>query len=135
MPDFLPAQTQIMGTFVFIPMNGLVEISVLGKQTFVNFEIRIQCSKEYILILGVIGVGIIELKILLSKGFVIFQNNCSAIGMKRCDNVCVDRHTPCHGICWDESSIHKCGDNMCLSQYQLQVSKKELRNVFTKKDV
>ena len=55
------------------------------------------------------------------KGLVIFSHNCSEIGMKRCDNVCVDRHTPCHGICWDESSIHKCGDNMCLSQYQLQV--------------
>ena len=43
-------------------------------------------------------------------------------GMKRCGEKCVDRHTPCHGTCWDESSIHKCGDNMCLSQYQLQVS-------------
>ena len=42
--------------------------------------------------------------------------------MKRCGEKCVDRHTPCHGTCWDESSIHKCGDNMCLSQYQLQVS-------------
>ena len=125
MPGFLPAQTQIMGTFVFIPKNGLVEINVLEKQTFVNFEIRIQCSKGYISILGVIGVSIDFFKY-YQKGFVIFQHNCSAIGMKRCDNVCVDRHTPCHGICWDESSIHKCGDNMCLSQYQLQVSKKKL---------
>ena len=120
MRDFLPVQTQIMVTFVFIPTNGLVEINVLEKQTFVNFELRIQCSTELILILGVIGVSTYYLYH-QKKGFVIFNHNCSEIGMKRCDNVCVDRHTPCHGICWDESSIHKCGDNMCLSQYQLQV--------------
>jgi hypothetical protein len=42
-------------------------------------------------------------------------------GMKRCDDRCVDRHTPCHGVCWDESSVHMCGNNMCLSHYQIQV--------------
>ena len=56
MQDFLPVQIQIMVIFVFIPTNGLVEINVLGKQIFVNFELRIQCSTELILILGVIGV-------------------------------------------------------------------------------
>ena len=121
MQDFLPVQTQIMVIFVFIPTNGLVEINVLGKQIFVNFELRIQCSTELILILGVIGVSTYYSFVSSKKGLVLFNHNCSEIGMKRCDNVCVDRHTPCHGICWDESSIHKCGDNMCLSQYQLQV--------------
>ena len=121
MQDFLPVQIQIMVIFVFIPTNGLVEINVLGKQIFVNFELRIQCSTELILILGVIGVSTYYSFVSSKKGLVIFNHNCCEIGMKRCDNVCVDRHTPCHGICWDESSIHKCGDNMCLSQYQLQV--------------
>ena len=121
MQDFLPVQIQIMVIFVFIPTNGLVEINVLGKQIFVNFELRIQCSTELILILGVIGVSTYYSFVSSKKGLVILHHNCSEIGMKRCDNVCVDRHTPCHGICWDESSIHKCGDNMCLSQYQLQV--------------
>ena len=45
-------------------------------------------------------------------------------GMKRCGGRCVDRHTTCNGTCWDESSRHQCGSNMCLSKYQLQVNNK-----------
>ena len=50
-----------------------------------------------------------------------FNGGCDW-GMKRCGEKCVDRHTPCNGHCWDDSAVHMCGDNMCLSQYQLQVS-------------
>jgi len=50
----------------------------------------------------------------------IVNNGCD-FGMKRCGEKCLDRHTPCNGQCWDDSSVHMCGNNMCLSQYQLQV--------------
>ena len=42
-------------------------------------------------------------------------------GMKKCGNKCVDRHSPCNGRCWNEANPNLCGDNLCLSEYQLLV--------------
>ena len=58
---------------------------------------------------------------LKQRAFGHLANNGCDFGMKRCGEKCVDRQTPCNGHCWADSAVHKCGNNMCLSQYQLQV--------------
>jgi len=33
---------------------------------------------------------------------------------------CIDKYTPCRGKCWSHTATRLCGDNMCLSEYQLE---------------
>jgi len=45
-------------------------------------------------------------------------------GMKLCGRMeeggsCVDRYTPCMGNCWHESNHRLCGNNLCLSSFQI----------------
>ena len=35
---------------------------------------------------------------------------------------CIDKYTPCRGKCWSHTATRLCGDNMCLSEYQLEVT-------------
>ena len=43
-----------------------------------------------------------------------FQTYCQGQG-------CIDRSNPCKGRCWSQTAPILCGNNLCLSKYQLEV--------------
>ena len=45
-----------------------------------------------------------------------FQTYCPGQG-------CIDRSNPCKGRCWSQTAPILCGNNLCLSKYQLEVKK------------